>query len=73
MNAGVIAFFRHVARDKNDLYLSVVTVGALHRGVELIRHRGDEKQATQLETWLSTLLDEYEQSILPFNREEAQV
>ena len=73
MNAGVNAFFKQVARDENNLYLSVVTVGELRRGVELIRYRGDEKQAAQLELWLNALLDEYEQSILPFGREEAQV
>ena len=73
MNAGVNAFFKQVARDENNLYLSVVTVGELRRGVELIRYRGDEKQAAQLELWLNALLDKYEQSILPFDREEAQV
>lgn len=73
MNAGVRAFFKQVARDSSDLYLSVVTVGELRRGVELIRYRGDDKQAAQLETWLSKLLDEYEECILPFDREEAQV
>lgn len=73
MNAGVRAFFKQVARDNSDLYLSVVTVGELRRGVELIRNRGDDEQATQLETWLSKLLNEYEQSILPFGLKEAQV
>ncbi|MFC3853985.1 type II toxin-antitoxin system VapC family toxin [Salinispirillum marinum] len=73
MNAGVRSFFEQVTRDASDLYLSVITVGELRRGIELMRHRGDDIQAQQLETWLTTLLTEYEQSILPFDREEAQV
>ena len=73
MNAGVKAFFKQVARDESALYLSVVTVGELRRGIELIRHRGDEKQAAQLESWLTRLHEEYEQNILPFGCEEAQL
>lgn len=73
MNAGVKAFFKQVALEKSDLYLSVITVGELRRGVELIRCRGDEEQAAQLEAWLNLLLEEYDQSILPFDCEEAQL
>lgn len=73
MNAGVKDFFMQVERDGHTLYLSAITVGELRRGIELIRYRGDEKQAIQLESWLDTLLDGYNQCILPFNCEEAQV
>jgi predicted nucleic acid-binding protein len=31
------------------MFISVVTVGELRRGVESIRHRGDIRQANQLE------------------------
>jgi len=40
-NRGVRAFFRQAEADASPLYLSVVTVGELRRGVDLIRHRGD--------------------------------
>lgn len=73
MNVGVKAFFHEAAQNETGLYLSVVTIGELRRGVELIRYRGDEKQAYLLETWLTTLIDTYEQHILPFDQEEAQV
>lgn len=49
---GVRAFFARAAEEQTPLYLSVVTIGELRRGVELIRHRGDELQAQRLERWL---------------------
>ena len=49
---GVSAFFREAADRGDALYLSVVTLGELRRGVELIRHRGDVTQANLLESWL---------------------
>lgn len=73
MNSGVKAFVKQAALDDNDLYLSVVTVGELRRGLELILHRGDKKQAILLDKWLGMLLEEYDQSILPFGIDEAQV
>ncbi len=73
MNAGVNIFFRQAARDQSNLYMSVITLGELRRGVELIRHRGDDKQAKKLESWLSVLLDDFSDNILPFGCEEAQV
>ena len=41
---GVRAFFRSSERADAALFLSVITVGELRRGVELIRHRGDRPQ-----------------------------
>ena len=50
---GIIDFFAQVAAREEAVYLSVVSVGELRRGVELIRHRGDARQAELLETWLN--------------------
>ena len=72
-DAGVLAFFRGVASRAEPLYLSVVTVGELRRGVELIRHRGDAPQADLLERWLQTVLTNYQDNILGFDAEAAQV
>lgn len=73
MNAGVKTFVKQAVLNESDFYLSVVTIGELRRGVELILHRGDEKQAILLEKWLCALLEEYEENILPFGSDEAQV
>lgn len=48
----------------DELWLSVLVVGELRRGVALIRRR-DLNAATSLETWLDRLLDQYEDRILP--------
>ncbi|MCL2830320.1 MAG: type II toxin-antitoxin system VapC family toxin [Betaproteobacteria bacterium] len=72
-NSGVTAFLRHCAEQDACLWLSVVTVGELRRGVDLIRHRGDLPQARQLEKWLESVLRDYQDCILPFDLDAAQV
>ncbi len=47
-NQGVRTFMEQSERESVQLYLSVITVGELQRGVELIQHHGDLKQAKQL-------------------------
>ncbi len=69
----VLRFFSGADKHDQALYLSVVTIGELRRGVEIIRHRKDLQQAKRLEAWLQTILDEYEEHILEFGPEEAQV
>jgi toxin FitB len=72
-DAGVRAFMAEIEARQAPVYLSVITVGELRRGVELIRHRGDAAQAGQLESWLEGLLGVYEDCILPFEQNSAQV
>ncbi|WP_296806030.1 type II toxin-antitoxin system VapC family toxin [Thiocapsa sp.] len=72
-NPGVRRFFAAAAADAQRLYLSAVTVGELRRGVELIRHRGDQAQAARLEDWLSRILTDYQSQILSLDEDIAQV
>jgi len=72
-NKGVRTFFKQAIEDETRLFISVVTVGELRRGVESIRYRGDVRQANQLDKWLSALLTEYHDHILDINRDVAQV
>ncbi len=72
-NPGVTAFFRRCAEGNEDLYLSVVTIGELQRGVDLIRHRGDVAQAQRLAVWLAQVIADYREAILPFDLDMAQV
>jgi predicted nucleic acid-binding protein len=72
-NAGVIEFFNRVARAGDPVYLSVLTIGELRRGVELIRQRGDTEQASLLEDWLSAVLEQYADKVLAFDADAAQV
>ncbi|MDD5266863.1 MAG: type II toxin-antitoxin system VapC family toxin [Methylococcales bacterium] len=72
-NAGLRRFVRQLAEQDAQTYISVVTVGELRRGVDLIRHRGDLTQAGALEAWMQMLLDDYTDNILAFGTEEAKV
>lgn len=72
-NSGVRAFFKSAEKQESQLYLSVITVGELRRGVEKIRHRNDHTQADQLEHWLNNLIKDYKDQILDFGNTEANV
>ncbi len=70
---GVTAFFQTAAADDTPLFLSVITIGELRRGVEMIRRRGDNMQAAQLERWLEKLLLQFHDRILEFDAVAAEV
>jgi predicted nucleic acid-binding protein len=72
-NKGVRAFFRRAVKESSDLYMSVVTVGELRRGVEIMRHRGDGAQTGILDAWLTATLDEFAQNILPVDEDIGQL
>lgn len=72
-NPGVTRFFRQIAEEEIITYLSVITIGELRRGVDIIQYRGDITQAKSLETWLQIIIDRYAENILDFGREEAQI
>ena len=70
---GVRSFFDRVNREQASVFISVVTLGELRRGVELIRHRGDARQSNQLEQWLNELIADYQDHILDIDRDIAQL
>lgn len=72
-NKGVRRFFKRAIEEQAQMFMSVVTVGELRRGVELIRYRGDVRQATLLGNWLEALLMEYQDYILDINQDIAQL
>lgn len=72
-NRGVRRFFDKVRIHDEPLFVSVITVGEIRRGIEIIRHRGDNPQARRLEAWLEVVLRDFDERILEFGNEEAQV
>jgi toxin FitB len=72
-NKGVRTFFSRAAEEDTDLYLSVITVGELRRGIEIIRYRGDETQTIVLENWLAIMLNDFAQHILPVDSDVGQL
>lgn len=72
-NPGVRRFFARVAAEGSPVFISVVTVGELRRGVELIRHRGDAPQAERLDKWLLGLLRSHQDFILDIDLDISQM
>jgi toxin FitB len=62
-------WFAGVAED--DLFTSVLVVGEIRRGVELIRRR-DEASALAIGYWLGGLIDRFSDRILPIDLEVAE-
>jgi len=70
-NHGVTAFFATLAAE--DIYLSVVTIGEIRRGLENVRARGDRERAGCLEAWLDKVVTDFSDRILEFDLDCAQV
>ena len=45
--------------DEDDLYLSVLVLGEIRRGIEMARRRRDFQQADRLEDWLGEVLSRF--------------
>ena len=72
-NPGVIRFFEQAQVNGDSLYVSVITIGEIRRGIELIRHQEIRRQARRLESWLARPAERVEDHILNFAHDEAQV
>jgi toxin FitB len=57
-------FFDKVRIHDEPLFVSVITIGEIRRGIEIIRHRGDNPQARRLEAWLEVVLRDFDERIL---------
>jgi predicted nucleic acid-binding protein len=67
---GVAAWFADV--EPEDVYLSVVTIGELRKGIENIRRR-DAPSADSLEKWFQGLVTTHRDRILPIDQGIAEV
>jgi predicted nucleic acid-binding protein len=65
-DAGVRAWFDEHTTDQ--LWLSVLVIGELRRGVELLRRR-DKRAGKRLSDWLATITTEYGDRIIPITTE----
>ena len=55
-NPGVKIFFNSAVEQDTPLFISVITVGELRRGINMILHRGDKQQAKILKNGWKLLL-----------------
>lgn len=70
---GVTAFFTETKDSGAPCYLSVITLGELRRGIEMIRHRGDIKQAEVMLHWFEQISADYADLILPIDQDVASM
>jgi predicted nucleic acid-binding protein len=68
-DAGVRGWLMSV--DDFDLYLSVLTIGEIRRGIESILRR-DRPRALALNRWFHALVTDYETRLLPIGQEIAE-
>jgi toxin FitB len=48
-----------------DVHLSVLVVGEIRQGVEILRRRADHPQADAIEAWLDALADGFAERLIP--------
>lgn len=61
----VLAWFRGLADE--EIYLSVLTIGEVRRGIESVRRR-DPDSAMALDSWLARLSEDHRDRILSIDR-----
>lgn len=66
---GVISWFADLAEE--DVYLSVLTLGEIRRGIESIRRR-DPEAGVALESWLVRVSEAHRDRVLPVDRSIAE-
>lgn len=69
VDAGVQQWW--AANQRAELWLSVLVLGELRRGVELLRRR-DDKGAEALDGWLDGLVDRFADRLLPVDERVAE-
>ena len=65
----VTAWFANLADE--EIFLSVLTIGEIRRGIESVRRR-DPDAATSLDSWLARLAEAHRDRILPVDRTIAE-
>jgi toxin FitB len=68
-DAGVVEWIGNLA--ENEIFLSVLTLGEIRRGIESARRR-DRIFAAALETWLGRIADQHQDRILSVDRSIAE-
>lgn len=69
MNPGLRDWWNE--NQSSELWLSVLVLGELRRGIELLRRR-DESSARALDGWLAGLVDEFGDRLLPVDERIAE-
>lgn len=69
-NAGVVEWFKATRAD--ELYLSVVTVGEIRRGIAKLQERGEHRKASAIESWLASTKAKFAERLVPITADVAE-
>lgn len=72
-NAGVRGFFRKAHAESAMVFLSVISVGELRRGIQGLRVRGDGVQADRLQAWFVQSVEPMRERFLPIDANVADL
>jgi|GEM_PF-223839 len=64
-HSNVAAWWRTI--EDGQIYLSVLSIGEIRRGIDLLRAKGDDRAGGSLEGWFRRLTELYRDRILPVN------
>lgn len=67
---GVVEWFE--AATPHELYLSVITVGEIRRGITRLQHRGEHRRVADLESWLASTVARFVDRLAPVTEAVAQ-
>ena len=70
---GVTNFFARVKGNEEPVYLSVLTIGEINKGIRRLIRYGDQDQADRFGRWLSALEDDYTDHLLPIDGDVSRI
>jgi hypothetical protein len=70
---GVIHFMENAKKADDPMYLSVLTIGEITKGICKLVRFGDKEQAAKFQKWLSKVRQEYAEHILPIDGEVSEL
>ena len=66
-NTGVVAFMEKAKSTESSLYLSVITIGEIEKGIAKLSRYHDAQQAGKLKQWQDSLLTDFADYLLPID------
>jgi predicted nucleic acid-binding protein len=61
-----------IGTERDDRWISVMTIAEMHRGITKLRHRGDNRQAVALEQKIAVLESQFDDHVLPITIDVAR-
>ena len=72
-DAGVMAFIKEAKDSESSLYLSVLTIGEINKGIAKLTRYGDHQQADSIRQWREQLTIDFADSLLPLDVDTAEI